>query len=246
MERYAFVCYGLAFDPSKSPHYKVVCVTNSCFAYSEFVEREGEHHKIDIYSSETGTWKHLNVPYFPSPYDSHRPYDRKQMAMHFDHRNREGAVYCNDAVHWIRASVSSLAMTRATESGRMEFTRNETDVLHYFDLGQERLLLASSNPHVPLFDVMEMERDYSGWFVKYHVDLNPVSTALPRSNALLILYLSQEQEKDAKEEDFSCILWLHMPGKVMSYNLKNNNFETSVELADEENLHALNEKFSRH
>ncbi|XP_061993953.1 F-box protein At5g07610-like [Rosa rugosa] len=288
MDRLAFVRYALAFDPSKSPHYKVICVTNSVPTIYHYVEREGEHHKIDIYSSETENWKHLNIPFFQSPSDRHRHYSLKMVAMHFDRRSREGAIYCNGAVHWIRETGEARFSFCFFPGGRFEFERKETDVLHYFDIGQERLLLVSTTPPVPLvvknipqdsdpwptewprlaqryfgesgghlylietykncktqFDVMEMERDYSGWFVKYHVDLHSVFTALPDPNAFVILCLSQEKEKH-EEEDSSADLLLYMPDKVISYNLKNKTFKASVvELANEELLLAMDGRFYR-
>ncbi|KAL6140076.1 hypothetical protein ACLB2K_058377 [Fragaria x ananassa] len=78
----------------------------------------------------------------------------------------------------------------------------------------------------------EMGRDYSGWFVKYHVDLNP--TALPQRNLdpFVILCLSREREEEFR--DPSSIMLLHMPGKVTSYNLRDKNFKTSSVLAIED------------
>ncbi|XP_040374548.1 F-box protein At5g07610-like [Rosa chinensis] len=304
-ERYefGFVRYALAFDPSKSPHYKVVCVTNFndhvricgfdttvgiwCGSFDHY---DGGHHEIDIYSSETGKWKHLDTPFFPSPSDEGANHDCKEMAMHFDYRSRKGIVYCNAAVHWIRGSREARLPFCTFGDGRNEFIRNESDVLHYFDVGEERLLLASATPPVPLvvkkiplisspsphysfkspseyprlarryfgeccgrlylietyqhcsteFEVMEMEKDYSGWFVKYNVDLSPVLTALPRQdwNAFVILCLSQEEETSLERhdevEDSSTVLLLHIPSKVISYNLRNKTFKTSVELANKE------------
>ncbi|KAL6134430.1 hypothetical protein ACLB2K_066661 [Fragaria x ananassa] len=49
--RSTLVRYALAFDPSQSPHYKVLCVTND----DEDDNDGGGHHDIEIYSSETGT-----------------------------------------------------------------------------------------------------------------------------------------------------------------------------------------------
>ncbi|KAL6136822.1 hypothetical protein ACLB2K_062117 [Fragaria x ananassa] len=66
--------YALAFEPSKSPHYTLVCVTT----------RNGIPH----------LWKH--VADLPS---SQLRYFRPDA---FDERSREGSVYCNGAVHWIR------------------------------------------------------------------------------------------------------------------------------------------------
>ncbi|KAL6227137.1 hypothetical protein ACLB2K_001096 [Fragaria x ananassa] len=185
------------------------------------------------------------------------------MAMHFDARSSESAVFCNGILHWIRHSHYASLLSRDDE-----FLRRETDVSQYFDLPKERLGLVSSTPPLPLlvknitatwprlrqryfgesaghlylietyqhwntqFDVMEMERDYSGWFVKYHVDLNPLGAAFPGLdwNAFVVLGLFPE---NGVEEDNSTHLLLHLPGKIISYNLRNETFKTSVELAHE-------------
>ncbi|KAM5552831.1 hypothetical protein ABKV19_025180 [Rosa sericea] len=211
------------------------------------------------------------------------------MPMHFDERSREGAVYCNGAIHWIRNGGEATLPFCSRRNGVVEtvgFERNELDVLHYYDIGEESLRLAAATPPVPLvvkniplkkkqkfptefprlihryfgesgggclylievfehcktqFEVMEMERDYSGWFVKYHVDLSPVVAPLPGQDpkAFVVLFLSRDVETDG--EDSSTDLWLHMPGKVVSYNLRNKSFKTSVELANRELFLALDD-----
>ncbi|XP_050373152.1 F-box protein At5g07610-like [Argentina anserina] len=253
---YGFVRYALAFDPSVSPHYKVVCVTNSVPTHFLNMEREGEQHKIDIYSSETGRWKHLNIPFFQSPSDEGMHFDVKEMAMHFDGRSSESSVFCNGAVHWIRR----LPRLETSRNNYIEFQRQQNDVFHYFNLAEERLELVASPLPVPshvknirciwptltqryfgecgghlylieIFDrntqleVLEMEREYSGWFAKYHVDLNPLMAALcPRQDwyEFVVLGLFREAKCDENEEEDSLTnLWLHMHGKVVSFDLKN-------------------------
>ncbi|KAL6194919.1 hypothetical protein ACLB2K_035994 [Fragaria x ananassa] len=73
-----------------------------------------------------------------------------------------------------------------------------------------------------LTDAIEMERDYSGWLVKYRVDLNRLVAALPGEdwNACVVLGLSQEDETDNGVEDTSTHLLLQLPGKIISYNLR--------------------------
>nr|XP_011465664.1 PREDICTED: F-box protein At5g07610-like [Fragaria vesca subsp. vesca] len=201
--------YGLAFDPSKSPHYKVVCVTS-------FVTSFNSH-------SYDGEWKHLDTP------------DLK----HFGWTSRalycNGAIHwirdsADAGFHW-RGRIGDDA------SGR--WMRDEDDVVHYFDICEEQLRLAAANLPVPLFvqntsvkdfgifptgwprlfhrhfgvsggclyfietyehcstrfEILEMERDYSAWLVKYYVDLNLLVAALPGQdwNAFVILGLSQEE-----------------------------------------------------
>ena len=48
---------SLAFDPSKSPHYKVVCV------WSIKPYQNGCYDQIEIYSSETGSWRTSGEPF---------------------------------------------------------------------------------------------------------------------------------------------------------------------------------------
>ncbi|KAF5932787.1 hypothetical protein HYC85_028958 [Camellia sinensis] len=50
-----FYAYNLAFDPSKSPHYKVVSVNFSCGL--------PDHYELEIYSSETGLWSPSGDPF---------------------------------------------------------------------------------------------------------------------------------------------------------------------------------------
>ncbi|XP_050373645.1 F-box protein At5g07610-like [Argentina anserina] len=261
--RNGFVRYGLAFDPSRSPHYKVVCINSY---------RDGRH-EIEIYSSETGGWKkkQLNAPFFPKP-------------MEFDSRSREGAVYCDGAVHWIRSRANAGLSWGSIRTGDGPWSRDECDVLHYFNFGEERLGVAPVAPPVPLvvknialqeggtfggdgifptewptlasrylgecggrlclietykhcmteFDVMEMESDYSGWLVKYNVDLNPLVAAALRRRipiAFVILGLVQEDQTYFEVEGTSTDLLLHLPGKVISYNLVTKTFKTCVKLA---------------
>ncbi|KAL6144734.1 hypothetical protein ACLB2K_055425 [Fragaria x ananassa] len=235
-DKHTFVRYALAFDPSKSPHYKVVCVFNHPMYSKE------EQLKTDIYSSETGEWEHLETPFFHG------------QSYKFNWKSRLGAVYCNGALHWIRKKRKDFHFSY----DRKEFTRHETDVLHYFEVSQERMLVVSATTPVPSvvknipvgsgywqptmwpilaqryfgecggrlylietyehcltqFDVMEMERDYSGWFVKYNVDLNPLAAALPGQDwdPLIVLCLSQEEETyNTGFEDSSVALLLHLP-----------------------------------
>ncbi|XP_057489395.1 F-box protein At5g07610-like [Actinidia eriantha] len=46
----------LAFDPSRSPHYKVVCVRCTISVLSTKPYQSECHYQIEIYSSETGSW----------------------------------------------------------------------------------------------------------------------------------------------------------------------------------------------
>ncbi|XP_059669336.1 F-box protein At5g07610-like [Cornus florida] len=74
---------SLAFDPSKSPHYKVVCVWS-------IVLLNHEHFQIEIYSSETKFWRKSGELF--TAYDT----------------NFHGGVYWNGAINWVSFSGDSL------------------------------------------------------------------------------------------------------------------------------------------
>ncbi|KAL0382272.1 UNVERIFIED_CONTAM: F-box protein [Sesamum calycinum] len=48
---------SLAFDPAKSPHYKVVCVRGFEVDFEEF------HYQFEVYSSEKGPWRKCGEPF---------------------------------------------------------------------------------------------------------------------------------------------------------------------------------------
>ncbi|KAK9928366.1 hypothetical protein M0R45_025503 [Rubus argutus] len=120
--------------------------------------------------------------------------------MHFDSSSREGAVYCNGAVHWIRC-IDSIPCCYLRD-GR--FVRDAGDVLHYYDIAKGSLRLVAATPPVPVSvktkyqglvrryfgeaggrlyliesythydtqcEVMEMGKDYSGWNKTFNISV---------------------------------------------------------------------------
>lgn len=85
------------------------------------------------------------------------------------------------------------------------------------------------------FDVMEMARDYSGWFVKYHVNLEAVARDLARSlrrNVYMVaayhfsvLHIVHRQVGETEE----CFMVLRIPSEFVLYDLKKN---TAMDVGD--------------
>ncbi|XP_015873354.3 F-box protein At5g07610 [Ziziphus jujuba] len=159
----------LAFDPSKSPHYKVVCVRCR--------ERIHIHRQLDIeiYSSEMRSWRLSSS----SPFFTSVPTYNLQL---------NGGVYWNGAVHWINSWGSTGALCFHMDEERLSEMPlpplpedwqdwNEKD-LGYFGVSGDHLHLVgiydSPSTHI---NVYEMERDYSGWSVRFRVDLAQVLAA---------------------------------------------------------------------
>lgn len=90
-------------------------------------------------------------------------------------------------------------------------------------------------PNTLQFYVYEMERDYSGWFVKYHVDLEGVRDAFPEMMSLnfhpvdLHFYNFYILEVIQGNEENDSVLVLGIPGKAISYNLVDGSFTTLYE-----------------
>ena len=89
------------------------------------------------------------------------------------------------------------------------------------------------------FDVMEMRRGYSGWFVKYHVDLNPIMalflamSPFVKYHVVLLYALAPEHERHpAADEE---VMLLHVAGKV-SYSHRTRTVTTTYELTMKDNL----------
>ncbi|KAL3650405.1 hypothetical protein CASFOL_006808 [Castilleja foliolosa] len=146
----------LAFDPSKSPHYKVFCVARS-FEYRLRL--------FQVYSSETGSWRIVG-PLFKEE-------------TNFDSEN---GVYWNGAIHWLnisngpRESVyfnldydETLKVFPMPPLQHKYYDRIED---YYFGESCDHLHFVDVYRKLNQFIVYEMKRDYSEWFVKYKVDVN--------------------------------------------------------------------------
>ncbi|XP_022737367.1 F-box protein At5g07610-like [Durio zibethinus] len=203
----------LAFDPSKSPHYKVVFVRSS--------KTSPDLYQLEIYSSETHLWSFSReIPKF---------------------KYRQG-VYCSGAIHWISNYESLLCFDVDQESFQempmpeIPDDWNQSFKCRYFREFGGRLHLISTNGRhsTRQFDVYEMEKDSSRWFVKYQVDLNALISTYPemtRSNshpADWDYHAFRVLAVVCKEREGSFMV-LHIPGKIISYSFKD---KTSTLLHD--------------
>ncbi|OWM86908.1 F-box protein At5g07610-like [Punica granatum] len=214
---------GLAFDPSRSPHYKVVCVRST--------ETSVYHYQIELYSSEDRTWRLSGHP-FVAPFD-----------MVFDN-----GVFWNRAVHWISPSRSSLyfdvdkeqlrampriPISRNCGTRRFRYFGQSNGNLHFFEI---------YGSQTTRFKVFEMERDYSQWFMKYEVELDSIVKEFPEIvqhyvdpgemkyyYAFVMLLLVREGD----DKDSSMLI--HVPGKILSHNVADKSFKKLYEIPTNHN-----------
>ncbi|KAL6143140.1 hypothetical protein ACLB2K_053835 [Fragaria x ananassa] len=209
--------HALAFDPSKSPHYKVVflwCVDEPIAGHW------CPYHRIEIYSSETQSWRLLDSSFNTQPQVVYKV-----------------GVYCNDAVHWVGVDcemsyyhideerVGFVDGFARDDGGTSFFTRQSRYFRESHGGGRLHLIDIHIQCHTR-FQVLEMGKDYSGWFVKYNVDLDPLCTAYLHIPQNLFVILSLAPEENEQDEETSSVLLLHTPGKVISFNLRNNTFKS--------------------
>ncbi|OMO52198.1 hypothetical protein COLO4_37361 [Corchorus olitorius] len=207
---------NLAFDPTKSPHYKVVCVrrvADGDLKFSDTWDSKYVKRQIEIYSSQTRSWR-LSGNAFTA---------------HSNTIFREG-VFCNGAIHWINYGDHSILYFNIDDEklGQLPLPKLPPNIRSGYGTKYMTYLMECRGhlhhigtclPPTEL-KVQEMESDYSGWIVKYHVDLNPLIVAFPETQQryLSLLFVVRE----ANDEDSYMVL--QIPGKAIRLNLKDGHF----------------------
>ncbi|KAG5563859.1 hypothetical protein RHGRI_000154 [Rhododendron griersonianum] len=182
----------LAFDPSKSPHYKVVLISMYC---------------VDVYSSHDASWGHVFVADI---------YFTNIKGVFWN-----GAIHwLSDGNGLMRFDVDAMEMI-AIPSPTKPKILSSRKILYFGECGG-RLVLAQFCSGFPMaFGLLELDKDYSGWSVKCRVDLTRLRSEFPEMHNLgykffgfRVLYVL----KGEKEKDF--VVVLAIPGRVISYKLR--------------------------
>ncbi|XP_052187592.1 F-box protein At5g07610-like [Diospyros lotus] len=192
----------LAFEPSRSPHYKVVivwCSTRLC------------NFRIEVYSSETGFWRASGEPFTVNAH-----------IMLFGN-----GVYWNGAVHWCCDWGDGLYFDVEKELLQIMPLPPLPEEYSWYDRIVRRQMESCDHLHIvdiyntsTQISVFELERDYSGWFEKYRVDLDIFRALSPE-----VLWLVDEGRLACEvlavgrvESDEKSYLILHIPQKIICYN----------------------------
>ncbi|KAJ0726937.1 putative F-box domain-containing protein [Helianthus annuus] len=189
---------ALAFDPALSHHYKLL--------YHVRKDDDVTHVYVEIYSSETCTW---------------RAYDKTFSSVSFvafDH----SAVYWRGAIHWLsHRAVYHFSLEDIDNPHFIQVENHKT--MHAYG-GYDKLLVSRDCLLLvmmlqPLMvDVYEVENDcYSGWCLKYYVDLEFVGNFPGPEVDVLAIVLG-----DREEDSF---LVLEVPGiMLVKYNIMSKTF----------------------
>ncbi|KNA22183.1 hypothetical protein SOVF_036360 [Spinacia oleracea] len=149
----------LAFDPLTSPDYKVVCVQK--------LDSQQSLYQIAIYSSETRLWSLTQEPVFASN------------GLEF-----KDGVFCNGAIHWLTSTSTGAYLDLKTELLREmpQPPRREEESQYkfkYFGKSKGYLLYVTSRPLFNHYELYQMKDDYSGWDLKFRVNLNVLIAVCP-------------------------------------------------------------------
>ncbi|XP_047327016.1 F-box protein At5g07610-like [Impatiens glandulifera] len=156
----------MAFEPTKSPHYKLVSVRSSNIDSSSTTTT---HYQLEIYSSETRSWN-ASIETFTTP-------ER--------HPNFHRGVYWNGAIVWFVSSGDSVFFQIEEERMSTNIPALTFEVGFWYD---REFCVGESNGHLYLVEtympktwvkVYEMESDFSGWVMKYNINLFEVGKAFP-------------------------------------------------------------------
>ncbi|KAK6915220.1 F-box domain [Dillenia turbinata] len=188
---------NIVFEPSKSPHYKVVCVCASELLKDTL-------YLIKVFSSQRSSWR-LSGKAFQLSYK-----------MFFGRGVLWRGALCwagwgDSFLHFDveREVLQTIPMPPKPE-GR------ESRACRYMGEAGGHLHVVEIFDFYPTsFEVMEMKEDCSGWFLKYQVDLTNLFLSYPEIGEFKYSILSLV----CKEGNHSSSLVLHIPGKVILYNI---------------------------
>lgn len=149
---------SLAFDPWKSPNYKVISLQIS--------KLEPTNHQIEIYSSEHMKWR-VSGQTFPRDYDI---------------RFKNGLVYWNGAIYVSCIKRFNIEQEKFEEVDIPEVQDHEDDdyrIVYFGESYGHLHLIQVNRQNLALYNIYEMKHDGAGWFLKYEMNVEDVVLAFP-------------------------------------------------------------------
>ncbi|KAL2232795.1 F-box protein At5g07610-like [Sesamum indicum] len=231
------VTMDLAFDPRESPHYKVIC-------FRHCNPPDGPEFEIQIFSSETGSWKICQGPFL-----------NIRAGILF----RGRGVYWNKRIHYLDSTGGGSFYFKVEEESlgflRMPFIQSEVQAMERsWHLGQSggHLHLVDIETNITRdssIDIYELQNDYSGWFLRYRVNLGTIGSEFPE----MVRYIGVHEFLDVEGNQRSGIgryyiysvlnvvregddlfeIVLSIPNKIVCYNPGNRTSKVLVYFGDD-------------
>ncbi|XP_026444235.1 F-box protein At5g07610-like [Papaver somniferum] len=208
-----FSSVSLAYDPRNSPHYKVVCIW---FTKQPEDSDTNVDLQLEIYSSETATWK-LSGDVFSAPRRSflYKSGVFWKGSLHWIDPSIEGNSFCFNVDQELRMKMPDYRSVPSVEDKMM---------VKFFGECRGHLHLIVSPASLSSFEVLEMETDYMGWNVKYHVSPQELIILYPRPPAFDVLLVEEVECNSSK-------VVLLIQDKVFSYDIQDKSFKEIHRLA---------------
>ncbi|GJV83486.1 granule-bound starch synthase [Tanacetum coccineum] len=213
-------CYNnfrMAFDPTKSPHYKAVHVGG----VRDVADVYGYSIKVQTYSSKTGVW---------TVWD-----DRFPSRSFFGFWS---GIYCNGAIHWFSDGKYSFHF-KLEFVDRLVLTNIQTPLTLKGEVHGDRklfgsygslLLLCKDHYRSRKLNIYEMKNGYSEWSIKYFVNLDNMlrrTWKLPKDwdcyNIWSIFF--GEREEDS-------FMVIELSGKVLQYKFVSKSVTKLLDLGE--------------
>ncbi|KAL6185268.1 hypothetical protein ACLB2K_041402 [Fragaria x ananassa] len=195
--QYHILALNLAFDPLHSPYYKILCI----------LKKNLDTFIIHLYNSETKTWNPSSVS-FNAPWEI----------------SFREPVICRLAIHWYSDRQTSLYYDVDKEClNPMPMPSSSTyGTVNYFGESGGHLHLIMS--YVLELDVFELQKDYSAWSVRYHINLEAIRVSLcgmcgfsSNESIASVLRITRGEKE---EESEAVVFMFGVEGiMVVSYNL---------------------------
>lgn len=204
-EREKFGCLFLAFDPLKSPHYKVVCLW--------FVRYTSLLYAIEVYDSETHKWKHLeNVYYNLHPLLRDWVYSGLDNSIYLLPKEKTGTLYCFDVeklMFRLPFFEDLCAERRLNLIGIKESFGHVHCIFHDDAIN-----------HLVVHEMTE-KNDECSFKHLFEFDITP---CCPGPDKICFLGVIRGEGKDNS-------LVYHIPGKIMAYRFYERRFEELFDLS---------------
>ncbi|XVF56765.1 hypothetical protein PTKIN_Ptkin06aG0146000 [Pterospermum kingtungense] len=207
---------SLAFDPLKSPYYKIIRIWESSQEPSKF--------NLDLYRSKTGSWD-LSIITFDIDEDE---------SIELEH-----GVFCNGRINWCgygnesfyfdveNECLETMPMTLPTRMDAPEECR-------YFGESRGVLYLAVTYCKAVCleFDVFEMATDYSQWNWKKRLNLGDAVKVFPELELGCVEYFPGFSGvcfiRFEKEEEPKVVVWAD--GKIICFDFKEGSWKKLYDL----------------
>ncbi|OIT26467.1 PREDICTED: F-box protein At5g07610-like [Nicotiana attenuata] len=200
---------NLAFDPSRSEFYRIICI----YAYNSENDNDpfGDHvYKILIYASESGTWK-----------DTGKGFSDK-----YDYLLKRG-VFSRGCIHWVGENKPFLAFDVENERFRTmpstSVPENGRKICYFGDWGGRlHVIQECDGGAASLVDVMELQKDYSGWSLKYRIDIGYLGRGIGgNADGIKVDVLCLVEANG----EGKTMLIVSAQGRILSYDIVDRTFE---------------------